>query len=87
MEVSNGHCNNCNKNVKMVAKPVNHILHLALSFLTAGFWLIVWIIIAVAPNDWKCDICGNKIPNKVFNLILSILIILLIILIILIIGS
>lgn len=26
---------------------VNHLLHLILSLLTLGFWLIVWIIIAV----------------------------------------
>jgi hypothetical protein len=31
-------------------KPVNHALHLILSILTAGLWLPVWLIIAIAKN-------------------------------------
>ena len=28
-------------------KPVNHILHLILSLLTAGIWLIVWLVLVL----------------------------------------
>jgi hypothetical protein len=31
--------------VLLVGKPVNHLLHLILSVLTAGLWLIVWVIL------------------------------------------
>jgi hypothetical protein len=29
---------------------VNHILHLLLSVLTAGFWAIVWIVLTIKTN-------------------------------------
>ena len=29
---------------------VNHILHLLLSVVTVGFWIIVWIVLAVKTN-------------------------------------
>ena len=28
-------------------KPVNHVLHLILTLITLGIWVIVWIIVAV----------------------------------------
>jgi hypothetical protein len=31
--------------VIVYGKPVNHILHLVLSLLTGGIWLIVWLIL------------------------------------------
>lgn len=35
-------------------KPVNHVLHLILSLVTFGLWIIVWIISAiVAANNNK----------------------------------
>ncbi len=33
--------------VLIKGKKVNHILHLILSVLTAGFWLIVWAILVI----------------------------------------
>jgi hypothetical protein len=32
-------------------KNPNHILHLLLSIVTLGFWLIVWIIIAMSSGE------------------------------------
>ena len=32
---------------------VNHILHLILSLLTAGFWAIIWIILYISSNSKK----------------------------------
>ncbi len=29
----------------------NHILHLILSIVTAGLWLIVWLFVAMSNND------------------------------------
>jgi hypothetical protein len=31
--------------------PVNHVLHLILSVLTAGIWVPVWIIVALASAE------------------------------------
>lgn len=32
-------------------KPVNHILHLILSIITLGFWLIIWIILVITGGE------------------------------------
>lgn len=34
-------------------KPVNHVLHLILSVLTFGFWIIVWILMAVGGGEQR----------------------------------
>lgn len=31
-------------------KPVNHVLHLILTLITAGLWLVVWVILAIAAS-------------------------------------
>jgi hypothetical protein len=38
----------------------NHILHLILSLITGGLWLIVWIGVAIKFGGWQCPICGSK---------------------------
>ena len=38
--------------VLLKGKKVNHVLHAILSLLTAGFWLIVWLLL-VATNKRK----------------------------------
>lgn len=47
-------CTNCKKEVKteanVVHKKVNHILHLLLSILTAGIWIIVWILVSLGQK-------------------------------------
>jgi hypothetical protein len=43
--------------VVLVGKPVNHLLHLILSVLTAGLWLIVWVVL----------ILSNKRQRLVFS--------------------
>ena len=37
-------------------KTTNHILHLILTFLTFGFWLIVWICIAMSNSNYNSRI-------------------------------
>ena len=55
---------------------VNHILHLILSIITAGIWIIVWILIAVSvsmeKSGYNRDLKKlyadkNKAKNIVFN--------------------
>ena len=61
MEISNGYCNNCKADVKIVSKPVNHLLHFIISLLTGGSWIIVWLFFAFVLKKWNCNICGAKI--------------------------
>jgi hypothetical protein len=37
---------------------VNHILHLLLSILTAGFWAIVWIVLTIKTNRRRAKLEG-----------------------------
>lgn len=37
----------------MPTKPVNHVLHIILTILTAGIWLIVYIPILIADGSRK----------------------------------
>jgi hypothetical protein len=54
-------CKECNKFVFAERPGVNHILHLILTLLTFGIWLIVWIGVSVKIGGWKCPICGSKV--------------------------
>ncbi len=37
-------------------KTTNHVLHLLLSIFTAGFWVIVWILVAVSNSSENAKI-------------------------------
>ena len=43
-------CAECNKSTMHYQEKPNHILHLLLSIVTAGIWLIVWILFIQAKN-------------------------------------
>jgi len=47
---------------------VNHILHLILSIITAGVWLIIWLFIAMDVNS-KRNVVEQKITNANLSLI------------------
>jgi len=59
-----GHCKQC-KEMRVVRRPgTNHILHLILTVLTAGLWLIVWIGVSIKFGGWRCSTCGStKVSN------------------------
>ncbi len=63
-KIKHGFCSKCNKNVKVEIKTPNHVLHLLLTFFTAGLWGIVWIILTVIPHDKRCAACGSFIPYR-----------------------
>lgn len=66
VEHMHSHCAKCDKQVLMERTGTNHILHLLLSFVTLGFWVIIWILSCVKIGGWKCTICGGqKSPNAV----------------------
>ena len=37
------------------ARPVSHILHLLLSIVTGGFWLIVWVLVAASTPSIEAN--------------------------------
>ena len=50
-------------------KPINHILHLLLSVVTFGLWLIVWLVMAAAGGEKRfalnVDDSGNVLSSPV----------------------
>lgn len=44
----------------------NHLLHLVLSVLTAGVWIIVWVILVIGADlgTYRCPYCGAKTTGR-----------------------
>lgn len=55
---SRRYCPNCGCDVLALSNSVNHVLHLILSVLTGGLWLLVWVLMAARVKDWRCSRCG-----------------------------
>ena len=55
-------CPECKKYVLAVRPRTNRILHLLLSVLTMGVWLIVWACTADlgTKKPHKCPVCGTE---------------------------
>ena len=62
----------CEEEVRMVLaerQTPNHILHLLLSVVTAGFWIPIWLLVAIFRSGaYKCPSCGARtlgyVPKK-----------------------
>ena len=61
IQQTQGFCKTCNENVLATRQGRNHILHLLLSLVTGGLWLIVWIMLAITSKPWLCSKCGTKV--------------------------
>ena len=59
-----GYCSNCKKNVLIRAQKPNHVLHLILSIVTSGLWIIIWVILSIRAKEWHCSQCGQKISSS-----------------------
>lgn len=65
MQYKSGFCQACNQQRKVEREKINHILHLLLSILTAGLWLIIWLGVSVRFGGWRCESCGSTKVKKV----------------------
>lgn len=52
-------CVECNKMTMHFQEKPNYILHVILSIITAGVWLIVWLLF-INAKDPQCSICGRS---------------------------
>ena len=53
------YCLSCDRPVLAEKQRPNHILHLILSLLTCGLWLIVWLLLSL-PSTPRCPHCGSR---------------------------
>lgn len=61
-----GFCKGCGKQVMIRRKGTNHLLHLLLSVITFGLWIIVWILTSIKIGGWRCTQCGRKVGRSLF---------------------
>jgi hypothetical protein len=58
---SSAYCNVCLRQSLFQKPKINHILHLILSIVALGFWVFVWITLAIinATKPVRCVTCGS----------------------------
>jgi hypothetical protein len=56
------YCATCQRRTLHTKARINHVLHLVLSVLTAGVWLVVWAILGASNSAerTRCTVCGSK---------------------------
>lgn len=53
-------CKTCGKQTMHLQPSTSHVLHLLMTILTAGLWLIVWFFVAQSNGSQKsCTQCGS----------------------------
>jgi hypothetical protein len=57
---SSAYCHVCQRQSLFQKPRINHVLHLILSIVTLGLWLIVWLILGIinASKSPRCTTCG-----------------------------
>jgi uncharacterized membrane protein len=53
-------CCTCEKMTLHMENNVNHILHIILTVLTFGLYLIIWFFICVFAGNRQCMECGEE---------------------------
>ncbi len=55
-----GYCQMCGRQSYFTKPRVNHVLHLILSIVTLGAWLVVWAVLGAlnASKASRCTTCG-----------------------------
>lgn len=54
-------CGYCGERVLAERAGTSHVLHLLLSVLTCGLWLVVWLGTAIKFGGWRCSRCGSRV--------------------------
>lgn len=57
-ETTGGFCRDCNKNTLFTRAGTSHVLHLIMTIITVGVWLIFWIGSCIKFGGWSCTQCG-----------------------------
>jgi hypothetical protein len=57
-------CKNCGRKTLHVGMVESSVLHLLLSVLTCGVWLIVWFFVAAARPRPECSVCATPAPVR-----------------------
>nr|VFJ93331.1 MAG: hypothetical protein BECKH772A_GA0070896_1005510 [Candidatus Kentron sp. H]VFJ94619.1 MAG: hypothetical protein BECKH772B_GA0070898_1006410 [Candidatus Kentron sp. H]VFK00843.1 MAG: hypothetical protein BECKH772C_GA0070978_1005310 [Candidatus Kentron sp. H] len=56
------YCAHCGKNVLATGTTPNHLLHLILSLVTGGLWIVIWILVSIGKiGGYRCTQCGKRV--------------------------
>lgn len=55
------YCPKCKDQVMGIGSRPSHVMHLILSVITGGVWLIVWAFFALRRGSLKCVKCGGDL--------------------------
>ncbi|MCK4340303.1 MAG: hypothetical protein KAY37_01095 [Phycisphaerae bacterium] len=64
--IKSAYCSTCGTQRAFERPGLNHILHLLLSLVTCGCWILVWVLLAVLPphEPYQCRTCGAKLHKS-----------------------
>ena len=56
------YCRTCEAPVLAVKQTPSHVLHLLLSIVTAGLWILVWLALTIGASfrSFRCPTCGDS---------------------------
>lgn len=55
------HCKRCQKATLHISRGTSHLLHLVLSVMTLGVWMLVWILTTLLHSaESQCTECGRN---------------------------
>lgn len=59
-----GYCSKCGHHQLFENNQINHHVHLVLSIVTCGLWLVSWVSIFIGHQirPWRCQQCGWSKP-------------------------
>lgn len=62
-----GFCKACNRQVMIRRKGTNHVLHLLLTLVTLGLWVIIWLLMSIKIGGWRCSECGLQVSRDLLR--------------------
>ncbi|AUG85078.1 hypothetical protein FDJ19_gp071 [Vibrio phage Ceto] len=62
MRIEKRYCPSCNTSTPHEVDETSHVVHLILSLLTGGLWLLVWLACTLSQKDPKCTECNTNHP-------------------------
>ena len=51
-------CGKCGKSTLHIQEVPNYLLHIVLTIITVGIWLIAWVLF-INKKDPQCTVCGE----------------------------
>lgn len=54
-------CKQCRRMTKHLQPSTSHVFHLLMSIITVGFWVVIWVLVALSNGSQKqCEECGQQ---------------------------